>query len=189
MKLGNASRRVARIGVVLRNNLSERYLRIRNLRIVKCQPTDFRYFQEEVHFPDTHAILQVARECFLCEGYYPISFSWPRKFEAPQGSKSRAVSTTIPYVPYSFQDSADYYASYTYAVLAITQKKGGWDCFRHLEIIGAGCVPLFLHAGKIPKYTMIHYPKQLLKTVGKNYRKRLLLPSGAMSIGLIKYAR
>jgi hypothetical protein len=138
--------------------------------------------------PDYETILRIARECFLREGCYPISFSWPRKFSEPQSIKSNVVSSTIPYVPYSFSEEDDYYQLYASSMLAITQKKGGWDCFRHLEIIGAGSVPLFLDANRIPKYTMIHYPKDLFKVVEKIYMKRALLPTHNLTISLIEYA-
>jgi hypothetical protein len=147
-----------------------------------------KYSSEEVVLPDTETILKLASECFLRKGFYPISFSWPRKFEEPQNQKSNAISTTVPYIPYSFVDADKYYGSYANSSLAITQKKGGWDCFRHLEIIGAGCVPFFLGVEKIPIYTMIHYPKDLFKSVNKNYRRRCRLPSQGLTRDLIKYA-
>lgn len=164
------------------------FLRSRNLRIVRKQPNEFRYSQRVANLPETKDMLQLARECFLREGYYPISFSWPKKFDEPQALKSKAVSTTVPYAPYSFEDVAKYYGEYSISSLAITQKKGGWDCFRHLEIIGSGCVPLFLDIEKIPKYTMIHYPKDLFRAVRKNYKRRSLLPSHDLATNLINYA-
>ena len=164
------------------------YLRSRNLRIVRKQPNELRYSQSVANLPETETILQLARECFLREGYYPISFSWPRKFDETPNPKSKAISTTVPYVPYSFEDSDKYYGEYSISSLAITQKKGGWDCFRHLEIIGSGCVPLFLDMEKIPKYTMIHHPKDLFRAVRKNYKRRSLLPSHDLTTNLIKYA-
>lgn len=164
------------------------HLRSRNLRIVRKQPNELRYSQGQANFPETEAILQLARECFLREGYYPISFSWPKKFDETHNPKSKAISTTVPYVPYSFEDSDKYYGEYSISSLAITQKKGGWDCFRHLEIIGSGCVPLFIDIEKIPKYTMIHYPKDLFRVVRKDYKRRSLLPSHDLTTNLIKYA-
>jgi hypothetical protein len=102
--------------------------------------------------------------------------------------KSHAVSTTVPYVPYSFVDAEKYYEGYARSSLAITQKKGGWDCFRHLEIIANGSVPFFFGVEKIPKYTMIHYPKVLFQGVKYNYMKWSLLPSHRLMINLINYA-
>ena len=173
---------------VSRKSIIQRRLRNRNLRIVEKQPLDLRHFQDEVLLPDGDTILKLAQECFSFKGYYPISFSWPRDFEEPQNPKSNALSTTVPYVPYSFDEVGKYYGEYANSTLAITHKKGGWDCFRHLEIIGAGCIPLFLDIEKIPKYTMVLYPKDLFKVVRKNFRKRSLLPSQDVAVSLIKYA-
>ena len=164
------------------------HLRNRNLRIVRKQPSKLRYSQGKANLPETEAILQLARECFLREGFYPISFSWPRKFDETHNPKSKAISTTVPYVPYSFEDENRYYGEYSVSALAITQKKGGWDCFRHLEIIGSGSVPLFLDIDKIPKYTMIHYPKDLFRAVRRNYKRHSLLPNHDVTTKLINYA-
>ena len=188
MKIWNFSSRFVSKFITVRRLVLHRYLRNRNLRIVRKQPQFLRNFQDEVLLPDTKAILQLAQECFSREGYYPISFSWPKKFEEPENPKSNIVSTTVPYVPYSFEAVDKYYGEYANSTLAITHKKGGWDCFRHLEIIGAGCVPLFLDVEKIPKYTMIHYPKELFKVVTKNFRKRSFLPSKNVTANLIEYA-
>lgn len=164
------------------------YLRSRNHRIVSQQPVKFKHFEEEVVFPDSQVILRLARECHAREGYYPISFSWPRNFNGPQNFKSNAVSEIVPYAPYSFDSEEKYYQNYESSILAVTQKKGGWDCFRHLEIIGAGCVPLFLNVERIPEYTMIHYPKEFLGIASRKYWKLRLLPSDEITRNLIAYA-
>jgi hypothetical protein len=171
-----------------RNLLLQQILRNRNLRIVRNQPIDLKFSDQVTFLPDTKSLLSLARECFLSHGYYPISFSWPKTFDEPQSTKTNAVSFTVPYIPYSYQNSEDYYREYAHSSLAITQRKGGWDCFRHLEIIGAGCIPLFLSAEKIPKYTMIHYPKSLFVAVRKNYKKRAILPSREVAKRLADYA-
>jgi hypothetical protein len=67
-----------------------------------------KYSLDEIVLPGTETILKLARECFFKEGFYPISFSWPRKFEEPQNQKSNAISTTVPYIPYSFEDADKY---------------------------------------------------------------------------------
>lgn len=164
------------------------YFRNRNLRIVRRRPTYLSSFQENVTLPELKDIFNIARDCFYSKGYFPISFSWPEKFEVSKVSKTDSISTTVPYVPYSFQNAKDYYESYSIASMAITQKKGGWDCFRHLEIISAGSVPFFLGVKKIPKYTMVHYPKNLFKVVNVNFRSRSLLPNDNITLSLIDYA-
>ena len=79
--------------------------------------------------------------------------------EKPQ-EKKLLVSEVKPTVPYSYSDSRKYLTQYETSCYALTFKKGGWDCFRHLEIMGSGCIPLMPDAGQIPKYTMTHYPKE-----------------------------
>ena len=184
MKLKNVIKKLANT----RNLVHLRCLKNRNLRIVLGQSSDFRYSDVEVVYPDTDTIFRLAQECYLHRGYYPISFSWPRIFEEPRDEVSSAISATVPYVPYSFLDADEYYKSYACSILGITQRKGGWDCFRHLEIISAGCIPLFLGAAKIPKFTMIHYPKDLFRSVNRDYIKRSLVPDKGAAKRLVDFA-
>ena len=37
------------------------------------------------------------------------------------------------------------------SLFALTFKKAGWDCLRHLEILSAGCLPLFTDIVNCPK--------------------------------------
>jgi hypothetical protein len=103
----------------------------------------------------------LAKECKEETGFYPISFSFPVKklqMLAPI-YKKRLVSNVVPGDKYSFNSEDDYYRQYLESNLAFTMKKGGWDCYRHLEIMACGAVPIFLNADDIPKNTMVHYPK------------------------------
>ena len=45
---------------------------------------------------------------------------------------------------------------------AHTWKKAGWDCMRHVEIIGAGAIPVFRRSHEIPRGIMVGYPRPLL---------------------------
>ena len=47
------------------------------------------------------------------------------------------------------------------ARFAVTRKKAGWDCMRHLEIMANGAVPYFPDFDEMPRLTMQHYPKAL----------------------------
>ena len=187
MDIKKFSRKLKSKSLSMRVSAFHWFLRSRNHHIVTRRPIKLRCFEEETDFPDKQMILRLARECHSLKGCYPISFSWPRTFNEPKSFKINSVSTVIPYAPYSFVDAEEYYEDYSRSILAVTQKKGGWDCFRHLEIIGAGCAPLFLSAKRIPKYTMIHYPKDLLNVVGRNYWKHRLLPSHEIITKLINY--
>jgi hypothetical protein len=71
---------------------------------------------------------------------------------------------------YAFTNEADYISNYGNFSFALTHKKGGWDCFRHLEIMYAGAVPFMPDASLIPEFTMVHYPKKFLAEVAEGLR-------------------
>ena len=60
-------------------------------------------------------------------------------------------------------EEAKYYDMYRQSMFAITQKKGGWDCLRHYEILAAGCIPIFEDLDKCPEDTLDSFPKSILK--------------------------
>lgn len=82
-------------------------------------------------------------------------------------NKKYVVSPLIPgdTSNYLFRagEEAKYYNMYSASMFAITQKKGGWDCLRHYEILAAGCIPIFEGIGHCPEDTLVTFPKQLLK--------------------------
>ena len=78
---------------------------------------------------------------------YPVSFCFPT-------SRILPMSTTK-----TKEISEDDYANSQYVY---TQKSKGFDCFKHLEILAAGSVPLFQEPWTIPRDTMTHYNKKLL---------------------------
>ena len=93
---------------------------------------------------------------------YPISFCFPSSRILPmRTTKTKEISDTIPGEPYSFEDQDAYMEEYAQSHYAYTQKKAGFDCMRHLEILAAGSVPLFEDPWTIPKFTMTHYNKEL----------------------------
>lgn len=104
---------------------------------------------------------EVAEECFKLRGIYPISFSWPGEWVSKP--KLRFLANIIPGQPYSYESFSDYLNHYAESQFAITSKKGGWDCFRHLEILASGGTPLMPDVKHIPTYTMTHYPKRQLE--------------------------
>jgi hypothetical protein len=106
----------------------------------------------------TDSSREMARECFSKHGVWPISFSYPC-LAMPLQRPQETLNSITPGFPYSFDDEAEYLNVYGRSSLAITHRKAGWDCFRHLEIMASGSVPLMLDAPLIPKYSMIHYPK------------------------------
>jgi hypothetical protein len=92
---------------------------------------------------------------------YPISFSFPTDLVRPLTEKKKKYSKIVPGEPYSFTDPEKYLDEYAESQYAITMKKAGFDCMRHLEILAAGSVPIFKEPETIPERTMTHYNKEL----------------------------
>ena len=93
-------------------------------------------------------------------GVWPISFSYPAML--PLVTPTQQLSPIIPGFPYAFSDNSAYLAAYARASMALTFRKAGWDCFRHLEILASGALPLMPDAERIPRYAMIHYPRSAM---------------------------
>lgn len=62
-----------------------------------------------------------------------------------------------------------YYDQYRSSYLAVTRKRGGWDCLRHIEIMQSGCLPWFEGLEQCPTWTLAHYPKSLLLEISRRY--------------------
>ena len=86
--------------------------------------------------------------------------------------KPDVVSPLVPgdATDYAFGigQEADYYAMYKSSRFALTQKKGGWDCLRHYEILANGSIPIFEELDKCPLDTMTSFPKTLLEAATKD---------------------
>lgn len=96
---------------------------------------------------------------------FPISFSIPRQFIVESVPvKTQVLATCIPGKPdtYVFDNQDDYYDDYRKSMFALTTVKGGWDCYRHYEILANGCIPLFPALETCPSLTMTTLPKQLI---------------------------
>ena len=115
--------------------------------------------------PSSDDIWLDAVRAYEATGVWPISFSYPRPASAPSNNSSGTMCPVFPGHSYAFIDGNDYIKTYAGYRFALTHKKGGWDCFRHLEILYAGAVPYMPDAGLIPEFTMVHYPKLLFSEV------------------------
>jgi hypothetical protein len=107
------------------------------------------------------------------DGVLPISFAIPKeKIVNSLTIKSRFISAQIPNGnrKYSFETEEEYYHDYRRSMFAITQKKAGWDCKRHYEILACGCIPVFLELEKCPPYTMTTLNKDFLIEVKKSFQ-------------------
>lgn len=78
------------------------------------------------------------------------------------------MSEIVPGEPYSFTEPSIYYQHYLSSSASVSFKKGGWDCFRHLEILSQDSLLVMPDARRIPLLTMVHYPKTHLRALS-NY--------------------
>ena len=113
---------------------------------------------------------EIAEECHGEYGVWPISFSYPTS-QPLQPSKDQ-LSPIVPGFPYAFTNNHDYMSTYAHSAMAITHRKAGWDCFRHVEIMASGAVPLMPDAREIPSFSMVHYPKRALTCVAEQALSR-----------------
>ena len=123
---------------------------------------------------------ELAAECRDRHGVLPVSFSFPKPLMAINPDPQWLISPITPGLPYTFTNEQAYLDSYNRAYLGITHRKAGWDCFRHVEVMASGAVPLMPDAEDIPKYSMIHYPKKSLAKVSENIMRFGCAPSDAM---------
>ena len=136
-----------------------------------------------IHHSVTYDTMFFKRECFLgmsnvnYSKYFnnikPISFAFPTKRITRSQNKSKLLSTINPLdrttyfdkdnpSEYKFKTEKEYYEEYQSSRFAITCQKAGWDCLRHYEIIGNGCIPLFHRVENAPPGTISMLPRRLL---------------------------
>jgi hypothetical protein len=104
-------------------------------------------------------------------GIIPIHFAIPsQKISSNSLDKIQMLGTVIPgkSSTYIFKDEASYYNDYNISYFGLTQKKAGWDCMRHYEILANCCVPLFIDIELCPKKIMTNMPKSLLIEAGQS---------------------
>ena len=122
----------------------------------------------DIEVDDRTEVDRRIHNCFDNFGVWPISFSMHRSnLLEPSAVHDRSdlVSPVVPGYPYSFTNFAEYLETYARSHFAITHRKAGWDCFRHLEIMASGSAPLMLDASDIPQFSMVHYPKHAFRQI------------------------
>jgi len=127
----------------------------------------------DIQIDDQAEVDQRTYDCFDNFGVWPISFSMHRSnILEPSAVHNRSdlVSPIVPGYPYSFTNFAEYLETYARSHFAITHRKAGWDCFRHLEIMASGSAPLMLDASDIPQFSMVHYPRNAFRQILTNAR-------------------
>ena len=101
---------------------------------------------------------------------HPLSYCVPDEnivdFHSIKDKKHIIISDIIPgdNLTYRFgpDDEKEYNEHYQESFFAYTNKKGGWDCLRHYEILANGCIPIFKNLDNSPKYTLTTLPKDLI---------------------------
>ena len=124
---------------------------------------------------------EIAFECYKNYGVRPISFNYPGPAFPLHEERHELISPIIPGFPYSFTNSEEYMLSYGSAALAVTHRKAGWDCFRHVEILAAGSVPLMLDIEGLPPYSMVHYPRTAMAEVVRHMRNGEGIPDASVA--------
>lgn len=103
---------------------------------------------------------------------YPISFAIPTcKVNFNKNKiKDKAFITPKDRSTYIYDDENSYYADYNEARFGFTMKKAGWDCLRHYEIMGNGCIPYFENIENCPQLTMHSFPKEICINIKKDLK-------------------
>ena len=78
---------------------------------------------------------------------------------------------------YIYDNEKTYYEMYSNSIFAITNKKLGWDCLRHYEILMNGCIPLFFNIEDCPKLILKTLPKERLSEIYSSFHSVLQLYS------------
>jgi hypothetical protein len=102
---------------------------------------------------------------------YPINFSIPEELILTKTTiKEKLISDIIPNFnqKYVFENENDYYTEYAKSWYAHTQKKGGWDCLRHYEIMMNGTIPIFNDLENCPEKTLFFFPKKQIIDFNKD---------------------
>ena len=165
------------IGPSLFENLSKRKVLLAEIRRVTELASWSRSETWSITSKEEDGGLAASKTCHEEMGVYPISFSIPKIWQEHPGSQAKMeypVSPVFPGQAYSYSVLEDYMDQYSKSALAVTHKKGGWDCFRHLEILSAGSLPLMPDIEYCPPYTMVHYPKKVMAEIVERLQSGLV---------------
>lgn len=119
------------------------------------------------------------REMGEHQSFKPISFGIPKsQLISTPAEKEKLFAHIVPgkLETYIFNNEQDYYRDYAISYYGITNKKAGWDCMRHYEILANRCIPYFSDLQACPKNIMANFPKKTILEVNK-YAERGVIPS------------
>lgn len=96
---------------------------------------------------------------------HSICFSFPSSKIRPVREKTRTYCPIEPGNKSTYVDGEETYMDILgTSAFCSTKAMWGWDCWRHLEILAAGSVPIFDDLESCPETTLVQYPKaELLK--------------------------
>lgn len=107
-----------------------------------------------------------AHRCHDTYGVFPCNFAFMGELVKPSlTTKTKKTSSIVPGHKYTFDSQESYYHEYATSNFALTFKKAGWDCMRHIEILANNCVPLMLDIDECPEFTMVGYPKKVFSCI------------------------
>jgi len=121
--------------------------------------------------------MRLAKMSWNINRLYPVSFGLSKsKFVELQSIdslmqiKTREWAVIIPgkKETYIYNDEESYRKGYQESWKAHTWTKAGADCYRHLEIISNGAIPIYKNIQSVNKGTLFAYPKQLLAMFEEN---------------------
>lgn len=100
---------------------------------------------------------------------HPVSLSFPEeKISKPNYTKTIQVAKTLPSQggdTHIWTGETEYYDHYNESFFGMTWEKGGWESYRHYEIIMSYCFPFFLNLENCPPRCLTTLPKdQIIKT-------------------------
>ena len=101
--------------------------------------------------------------------HYPIAFGTPAANVIPSHYPKlfdfMPIPVDVPPKPLSMNDEDLYQALAALSYFCVTHARGGWDCGRHYEVMGAGCVPYFYDIRAAGPFILPHFPKKFLMEV------------------------
>ena len=116
-----------------------------------------------------HDVYNVHLHTYLKSSIFPLSYCIPDEYIVGDEVLHNKTSLIAPLIPgdtstYVFgpDQEEDYRKMYQSSMFACTRKKGGWDCMRHYEILGNGCIPIFQDLHHCPPTTLTTLPKELI---------------------------